>query len=293
MKKNVWLTDTTLRDGLQSPGMALCESGRLRIAALLDRASFCQIEAGIPAKGAAEKDMICRMMDSRRNAKIAVWNRMRMEDIRHSMDCRPDVIHISAPASDTLITSVLKKDRAWVRKTLRGCVDFARGKGYEVTVGLQDVSRADMRFVISLLGVLEGLGVSSVRLADTVGIWTPLAARKAIKLLAESFDMDFGIHTHNDLGMAVAIAVEAVKAGVKHVDTTLFGIGERAGNCDSMQYASSMKRFHNIQPQPDAIKKILPEAAAILFNDSGITQGKKFDTSNEESIDTRFAMFGV
>ena len=268
MKKKVWLTDTTLRDGLQSPGMRLSAQSRLKIAALLERAGFRMIEAGIPAKGTAEKDIICGIMDARHKTKIAAWNRMRIEDIRHCMDCRVDVIHISAPASDALITGVLGKDRAWVRKTLRDCVDFARGKGYAVTVGLQDVSRADLRFVISLLGMLEGLGVSFVRLADTVGIWTPMCVRKTVSMLTNSSGLVFGIHTHNDLGMAVAVAAEAVKAGVQYVDTTLFGIGERAGNCDSLLFSRSVQSQFAISPKAAAVKKIWHEAANLMFQEN-------------------------
>ncbi len=251
MKAHVRLTDTTLRDGEQRSGFAMSIENKVKLARLLDQAGFCQIEAGIPAMGRCEKEAVCRIMDMRTKAKIVVWNRMRREDIAHSFDCAPDIIHISAPVSDLLIETLLKKDRAWVRKMLSDCVTFAQNKGFNVSVGFQDVSRANPEFVALLAGDMRRFGVLSVRLADTVGTLTPLRARKLLEYLTEQTDIPFGIHTHNDLGMAVAIAAEAVNGGAVYVDTTLFGIGERAGNCDSYRFASHVQ--HNFISQPAAV----------------------------------------
>lgn len=269
MKPQVLLTDTTLRDGEQRSGFALNTKNKVKLARLLDQAGFCQIEAGIPAMGQCEKDAICRIMDVRTKAKIAVWNRMRREDIAHSLDCKPDIIHISAPVSDLLVKTMLKKDRAWVKETLADCVTFAREKGFDVSVGFQDVSRADAQFIASLAGDLRRLGVLSVRMADTVGTLTPMRARKLLEYLTEQTDMPFGIHTHNDLGIASAIAAEAVRGGAKYVDTTLFGIGERAGNCDSYKFASHVQHNYSTKPSAANLKTLRADAAPILFSSDG------------------------
>jgi homocitrate synthase NifV len=269
IKREVFLTDTTLRDGEQGCGFALKALDKLALAILLDDAGFYQIEAGIPAMGSCEKDAVCRIMDARKRAKIAVWNRMRKEDITHSFDCGPDIIHISAPVSDIMIHALIKKDREWVVKTLKDCVAYARLKGYAVTVGFQDASRADAAFMASLLGELQPLGVQSVRLADTVGILTPMRAHRLVHILSEQTDIPLGIHTHNDLGMAVAVAAEAVKGGAKFVDTTLFGIGERAGNCDPHKFAACIHSQFYLSPTLEDVQDLRASAMDILFPNGG------------------------
>ena len=264
-KPQVFLTDTTLRDGEQGCGFALNAQDKQILANLLDDAGFCVIEAGIPAMGSCEKDAICGVMAVRKRAKIAVWNRMHREDIAHSFDCTPDIIHISAPVSDLLIHAMLKKDRVWVKKTLTDCVLYARDKGYAVTVGFQDASRADAGFIAELASVLEPLGVSSIRLADTVGILTPMRARRLLESLTDKTEIPLGVHTHNDLGMAVAVAAEAVKGGAKLVDTTFFGIGERAGNCDSYKFTTHEKDLFSLSPKLEDLLQLKTRAQDILF----------------------------
>jgi homocitrate synthase NifV len=270
-RRRVFMTDTTLRDGEQGCGFALGADGKARMARLLDDAGFCVIEAGIPAMGSCEKDAVCRIMDARKSAKIAAWNRMRKEDIRQSFDCGPDIIHISAPASDAMIEGVLKKDRAWVLKTLKNCAAYARENGYEVTVGFQDASRADIEFMAMLANEMMPLGVTMVRLADTAGILHPASARRLIEGMTGRTDMSLSVHTHNDLGMAMAVAAEAVKGGVSFVDTTLFGIGERAGNCDSYRFASWAGDAFDIAPAYADIMKLRGAAESILFPNGGKT----------------------
>ena len=263
--RRVWLTDTTLRDGEQGSGYALSVYNKVRLAQLLDNGGFCVIEAGIPAMGSCEKDAIVRIMDVRKHAKIAVWNRMRREDIEHSIVCAPDVIHISAPVSDILVRAMLKKDRVWVANTLADCVGYARDKGFAVTVGFQDASRADTAFMASLVKDMQRMGVKAVRLADTVGLLTPLRARRLLERLTSETDMKLGIHTHNDLGMASAVAAEAVKGGAVYVDTTLFGIGERAGNCDSFKFMAYGKERLRLEPDAGKLEHLRGCAEQILF----------------------------
>ncbi len=265
--RKVWLTDTTLRDGEQGCGIALSVDDKVLLARLLDEAGFFQIEAGIPAMGSCEKDAVCRIMDVRKRAKIVVWNRMRREDISHSIECLPDIIHISAPVSELLMGAMLKKDSAWVRNTLTACVAYARDRDFDVTVGFQDASRADTAYMASLANEMNGLGVKAIRLADTVGILTPARARRLLEKMSSETDMPFGIHTHNDLGMATAVAVEAVKGGAVYVDTTLFGIGERAGNCDSYKFIALGQNRFRIEPDLKELEVLRSSAESILFPD--------------------------
>lgn len=243
MKAQRYIVDTTLRDGEQSPGLAMSMEQKLEIARLLDEAGVYQIEAGIPAMGRLEIETISRIMAGRKKSKISAWNRLMVEDIRKSMDCKPDIIHMSVPVSYVLIYSKLNKNKTWVTKNLVSCVEYALSGGYEVTVGFEDASRADITFMIVLAKQLKEMGVNRIRFADTVGVMTPSRTYLAIRDIVENTGIEVEMHAHNDLGMAVANSVVAAKAGSNYIDTTILGIGERAGNCDFLKFvhaASSM-----------------------------------------------------
>lgn len=265
MKKKKYLIDTTLRDGEQSPGYAFTLEQKVTLSILMERAGIHQVEAGIPAMGSYEKETICKIMENRRRARISTWNRMNKEDIRHSFDCTPDIIHISAPVSYIHIYSKLKKNKIWLLKNLQECVSMAMEKGYLVTVGFEDASRADISFIIGIVNLLEDMGVHSIRFADTVGVLTPSRAYQAIKEIKTHSNMAVGIHTHNDFGMAVANSVQAAKAGAEYIDTTLWGIGERAGNCDLNQFIAAAEHIFDIRPNRVDAGVLREKAAEILF----------------------------
>ena len=248
MKLQKYIVDTTLRDGEQSPGYALTKEQKIFIAQNLDEAGVFQIEAGIPALGNYEKETLCVISDICKKAKISAWNRLSEEDIRHSFDCRPDIIHISAPVSYAQIYTKLHKNKAWIQKQLMTCVELARSNGFEVTVGFEDASRADTTFLVGLTSALLEMGVKRVRIADTVGVLTPSRTYKIISDLISYTGIEIEMHAHNDLGMAVANSISAAHAGADYIDTTLFGIGERAGNCDMQKFifASDPAFFINI-----------------------------------------------
>lgn len=237
------IVDTTLRDGEQSAGLAFSIDEKVEIAKYMDENNIYQIEAGIPVMGDLEKECIKRILYNRRNSLISTWNRMNVSDIKHSIDCKPDIIHISVPASNIQIYSNLGKDKIWVEKNLIECVYFAKDKGYEVTIGFEDASRADIDYLINLCEIVKRFEVKRVRYADTVGILMPSIAGEAVKTIIDNTGMEIEIHAHNDFGMAIPISLEAVKSGAKYVDCTLDGIGERAGNCNLQEFLRISKDF--------------------------------------------------
>lgn len=249
MNNEVYIVDTTLRDGEQAAGKAFSIEQKVEIAKYLDSNGIYQIEAGTPAMGNIEKDCILKIISERKDAFISTWNRLNKKDIEHSFDCKPDIIHLSVPTSNIQIFTNLKKDKKWLEDNLRECVYFAKNKGYEVTIGFEDASRADMDYLISLSKILKNLDVSRIRYADTVGILTLESASEAVKKLVEESQIEVEMHAHNDFGMAVAISVEAVKNGARYVDCTLNGIGERAGNCNMQEFIELTKGFFpNVKP---------------------------------------------
>ena len=232
----IHIVDTTLRDGEQKAGTAFSIDEKVEIAKYMDENNIYQIEAGIPVMGDLEKEAIKRIIGNRKNSLISTWNRMNIEDIKHSIDCKPDIIHISVPASNIQIYSNLCKDKLWVEKNLTECIYFAKDKGYEVTIGFEDASRADIGYLINLCEIVKSFDVKRIRYADTVGILMPSIAGEAVKTIIDNTGIEVEMHAHNDFGMAIPISLEAVKSGAKYVDCTLDGIGERAGNCNLQEF---------------------------------------------------------
>lgn len=237
-KRRIHLVDTTLRDGEQRAGLAFCKDQKIACARLMDEAGIDQIEAGVPAMCRQEQITIRSMLERRRHAKIATWNRMNEQDIRASLALAPDMIHICVPVSDIQIHEKLKQSRDYVSEAMKRCIGLAQTGNSEVSIGLEDASRADIDFMVAIVQIAVHMGVSRIRYADTVGVAFPTKIQEHFHKLCET-GAAMECHTHDDLGMAVANALQAAKQGATYIDTTFFGIGERAGNCDLRKFLAA------------------------------------------------------
>ncbi|MBU3173415.1 beta/alpha barrel domain-containing protein [Clostridium estertheticum] len=240
------IVDTTLRDGEQMAGVELGFDDKIEFAKIIDSKDVYQIEAGTPAMGGDEKKSIEQLMSLGLKSKVSAWNRMNISDIKHSIDCRVDIVHISVPVSDIQIKWKLGRNRVWVINEMKRSVYYAKEKGYEVVVGLEDASRTSIEFLIHIIREAKELGVQRVRYADTVGILYPDKIYKQIKQIKKNIDISIEFHAHNDFGMAVANSVSAVMAGAEFVDSTFGGIGERAGNCDYVKLINALDKNNNL-----------------------------------------------
>lgn len=240
MKTKKYIVDTTLRDGEQGPGFAMTKEQKVCIANLLDEIGVYQIEAGIPAIGEYEIDTINEIYHNKKNAKISVWSRLNEDDIKLASKCKIDILHISVPISYPQIYSKLNKNKAWILKEINKCIELAKSYNVEITIGFEDASRADITFMLTVAEKLKQMGINRIRFADTVGVLNPSKCSRAIEDLIKYAGVEIEMHAHNDLGMAVANSISAAKSDAKYIDTTILGIGERAGNCNFSQliYAS-------------------------------------------------------
>jgi homocitrate synthase NifV len=256
MKVNKYIVDTTLRDGEQSPGIALRIEDKVKIARLLDEIGVYEIEAGVPCLSDVEEEGIYKIIENKKNAKISVWSRMNVEDVKKSIQCNPDIIHIGTPVSYIQIYHKLNKNKAWVQRNILDCVEIAKNNNTQVTVGLEDASRSDIGFIISLIHELYKAGVNTVRVADTVGVLTPNRTYEIVKTIKSHSDINIEMHVHNDLGMAVANSIIGAKAGADYVDCTLFGIGERTGNCNFYDFVHASETIFNFAMTKKQIRKV-------------------------------------
>lgn len=237
----VRVDDTTLRDGEQTAGVVFANQEKLRIARLLSEAGVHQIEAGIPAMGGDEKATIKAMVEMELEASILGWNRAVRSDIQDSIDCGVDAVAISLATSDIHIEHKLRKDRKWVVDSIKKCVAFAKKHDIYVSVNAEDASRTEFGFLCEYTSAAKGEGADRLRFCDTIGVLDPFQTYKVIKDLKSAVDIDVEMHTHNDFGMATANALAGIKAGAGWVNTTVNGLGERAGNAALEEVVMAMK----------------------------------------------------
>lgn len=279
----VKIVDTTLRDGEQTPGVAFTVQEKLNIARMLDIAGVCQIEAGIPAMGGDEAEAVQAIAGLGLKAKVMTWNRAVVDDVKKSIACGVDNIHISAPVSDIQINHKLGKSRKWVLDNLRRVIFLAREYNCWVSVGAEDASRADTDFLFEFVQMAEDSGARQIRYADTVGVLDPFQAYERISALKKHTSLDIEIHVHNDFGMATANALAALKAGANLVSTTVAGLGERAGNVALEEVVMAM--IHLYKRPPGVNPAVLPELALYVAEATNrISAPQKYDFSTTVNL---------
>ncbi|MDR1947314.1 MAG: hypothetical protein LBQ51_09155 [Desulfovibrio sp.] len=264
----LWVVDVTLRDGEQAPGFAFSREKKVLLARLLDRSGVRQIEAGVPCMGREEQDDIRAVKKACSSALVSTWNRARRADIEAALDCGADLLHICMPVSELHIRKKLEVDPEEALDSYLECAAAACCHGTMVSAGFEDASRADARFMLRLASALAAEGVCRIRISDTVGVLTPLRTTALVRLLS-SAGPELEIHAHNDLGMAEANSLCAAIAGARYVDTTISGIGERAGNCGLSRFTRLVARcglFSLNLAEEDALR-VEREAAPLLQRD--------------------------
>lgn len=237
------INDTTLRDGEQAPYVSFTTKEKIRIAKLLDLAGADELEVGIPAMGDKECQDIQAINELGLNAKVMAWCRAHMSDVEAALTCGLKAINLSVPVSDILINIKYKGGRDQLFKNLEETITVAKSCGLFINIGGEDSSRADHGFLQEVVTFAKNLGADRFRYCDTVGILTPTKTYKNVEPLTKILPIE--MHTHNDFGMATANAIAGLEAGASSVNTTVIGLGERAGNASFEQILMSLKHLFN------------------------------------------------
>jgi 2-isopropylmalate synthase len=254
-KNRVLIFDTTLRDGEQSPGATMTHEEKLEIAGLLDEMGVDIIEAGFPIASEGDFRAVSEIARVTRNATICGLARANYKDIDR---CWEAVRHARSPRIHTFIgTSPLhraipKLDMDQMAERIHDTVTHARNLCDNVQWSPMDATRTEHDYLCRVVEIAIRAGATTINIPDTVGYTAPSESAGLIRMLLERVPgadtVIFATHCHNDLGMATANALAAVAAGVRQIECTINGLGERAGNTALEEVVMALKVRHDIMP---------------------------------------------
>jgi 2-isopropylmalate synthase len=234
------ILDTTLRDGEQSPGATMTAEEKIQVAQQLLRLNVDIIEAGFPATSAGDLLAVREIARATRGYDVAIAGlaRASVSDIDVAWDAVCDaerpMIHVFLATSDIHLKHALKIDREGALQRVKTMVRYARNLCETIEFSAEDATRSDWDYLCRIFEAAIASGATTINVPDTVGYTSPQEYDALFHYLRNRVkgieDVVLSAHCHNDLGMATANTLAAIKAGARQAEVTINGLGERAGN---------------------------------------------------------------
>jgi len=246
LPKKVEIFDTTLRDGEQTPGVALTADKKLEIAHALAELGVDIIEAGFPIASDGDFKAVKRIAKEV-DATICGLARCVQKDMDVCIDADVDLIHIFIGTSKIHRDYKLKMTKEEIKKSAEESIQYCIDHGFKVHFSPEDACRTELDYLIDVCKLAEENRVDYINIPDTVGVMTPKAMRYLISELNKNLNVKLAVHCHNDFGMAVSNTLAGIEGGATVPHVTINGLGERAGNADLEQVVVACKLLYGIE----------------------------------------------
>ncbi|MGE3178472.1 MAG: 2-isopropylmalate synthase [Vicinamibacterales bacterium] len=268
----VIIFDTTLRDGEQAPGFSMDVPAKVKMALALDALGVDIIEAGFPIASPADAEATRQVAQQLKRPVIAALARCRPQDIDEAARALEPTerrrIHTFLATSDLHLERKLRMTRETCLEATASAVRRARQFTDDVEFSAEDATRSDRDFLCRVVEAVIEAGATTINLPDTVGYATPADIREFFEYIRANVPNSdkavFSAHCHDDLGLAVANSLSAVQGGVRQIECTINGIGERAGNASLEEIVMAMRVRNDIWPFATGVR------SELLYPTSGL-----------------------
>ncbi|MDP5276229.1 2-isopropylmalate synthase [Chengkuizengella axinellae] len=247
--RKIYVFDTTLRDGEQSPGVNLNTQEKVEIALQLERLGVDRIEAGFPAASPGDLKSVSEVAEAVKNSSIIGLSRSREQDIEAAREAlkkaEDPCLHLFLATSPIHRQYKLRMEKQQVLETAEAAIRYAKKYFSKIEFSPEDAARTELDFLCEVTEMAVRAGATVVNIPDTVGFMTPDEFGNIFKTLRENVPgiekIQLSAHCHDDLGMATANALAAIRNGAEQIEGTLNGIGERAGNTSIEEVAMALE----------------------------------------------------
>jgi 2-isopropylmalate synthase len=277
-KNRVFIFDTTMRDGEQSPGASMSLEEKIQIARVFDDLGVDIIEAGFPIASPGDFESvnaISKILKKSIPCGLARHSKKDIDACYEALKAAPRFrIHTFISTSALHMKHKLNKTPEQVYEAIKEHVTYARNLTDDVEWSCEDGTRTDMDYMCKTVELAIKCGAKTINIPDTVGYTVPSEFTTIIKALLDKVpNIDKAIlstHCHNDLGLAVANSLAGVQAGARQIECTINGIGERAGNAALEEVVMAMRTRNDLMPYTNGIKtELLSKASKVVSNATG------------------------
>jgi 2-isopropylmalate synthase len=267
----VWIFDTTLRDGEQSPGCSMTMTDKLLMARHLVELGVDILEAGFPIASEGDFEGVRAVSREHPEVRVAALARAVKIDIERAAEALKGTknprIHTFMATSDIHLKFKFKKSREQVLEDIVRAVTLCRTFVDDVEFSAEDATRTDLDFLEIVVKAAVAAGATTINLPDTTGFTIPQEHAEMVGRMVKAVEGQaiISVHCHDDLGLAVANSIAAVQAGARQIECTINGIGERAGNCSLEEVVMAMKVRADRLPFSTGIRteKLYPVSQAL------------------------------
>ena len=293
LPERVKILDTTLRDGEQTPNVALSTEDKLKIAQALDELGVDIIEAGFAVNSEGEAEAIKVIANAGLKSEICSLCRASIADVDAALACDVDSVHIFLATSKTHLEKKLKitQDQA-IGKAVES-IQHAKDHGLIVEFSDEDATRTELEFLHRMHKAIQDVGVDRIDIPDTVGVMVPPAMTQFVSEIKKHVKVPLAVHCHDDFGLSVANSLAGVLGGAEEIHVTVNGLGERAGNAALEEVVMSLLAFYNIKTNINSRKMAFVSRLVSQLTGIAVPPNKAIVGENAFSHESGIHVHGV